>query len=69
MQITRILRSLRAAGLTQADIARRTGVPQPRLSRWGAGMAPAAADDALRLSALADKLKKAGSPKKRISSR
>lgn len=47
-----IIVKLRAAGLSQTEIARRTGIPQPRLSRWEAGGVPAGADDALRLKAL-----------------
>lgn len=47
-----ILKGLRAAGLSQSEIARRTGIPQPRLSRWEAGDVPASADDALQLQRL-----------------
>jgi transcriptional regulator with XRE-family HTH domain len=35
---------------------KRSGIPQPRLSRWEAGEAPAAADDALRLRRLCEEL-------------
>lgn len=49
---TEIIRALRASGLTQSEIARRTSIPQPRLSRWENGEAPESADDALRLHAL-----------------
>lgn len=45
-------------GLTQADITRLTGIPQPRMSRWTAGMIPNGADDALKLAALAEKMSK-----------
>ena len=38
--------------LSQTEISRRTGIPQPRLSRWEAGEMPGAADDALTLAAL-----------------
>lgn len=38
--------------LSQSEIARRTGIPQSRLSRWENGEAPASADDALRLQKL-----------------
>lgn len=51
-----ILRGLRAAGLSQSEIARRTGIPQPRLSRWAAGDVPASADDALELQRLQQSL-------------
>lgn len=49
---TELLKRLRAAGFTQVEIARRTNIPQPRLSRWERGDAPASADDALRLASL-----------------
>lgn len=45
-------------GLTQADITRHTGIPQPRMSRWTAGQIPHGADDALKLADLAAKLAK-----------
>lgn len=45
-------------GLSQADITRHTGISQPRMSRWAAGLIPPGADDALKLAALADKLTK-----------
>jgi predicted XRE-type DNA-binding protein len=47
-----ILRALLDLGLSQTEIARRTGIPQPRLSRWAAGEVPASADDVLRLADL-----------------
>lgn len=49
---TDILRGLLGSGLTQTEIARRTGIPQPRLSRWAAGEVPASVDDVLRLAQL-----------------
>lgn len=49
---TALLKSLRSTGLSQSDIARLTGIPQPRLSRWESGDAPAGADDALKLHQL-----------------
>jgi transcriptional regulator with XRE-family HTH domain len=51
---TSIIKRLRAAGLSQSEISRRTGIPQPRLSRWEAGEVPDAADDALKLAKLDD---------------
>lgn len=54
--ISTLLARLKAAGLSQMEIARRTGIPQPRLSRWFAGETPAGADDSLKLKALADAL-------------
>ena len=53
---TDLIRALRTVyGLTQTEIARRTGIPQPRLSRWEA-QAPATADDVLKLQRLHDEL-------------
>ncbi len=49
---TDIIKKLRAIGFSQSEISRRAGIPQPRVSRWEAGQAPAGADDALRLAAL-----------------
>jgi Helix-turn-helix len=49
---TELVRRIRAHGLTQTEIARRTGIPQPRLSRWENGDAPVGADDALKLHRL-----------------
>lgn len=53
---TTLIRELRALGLSQSEIARRTKIPQPRLSRWEAGEAPDSADDALKLHALHSEL-------------
>lgn len=47
-----IIRQLRATGLSQSEIARRIGMPQPRVSRWEAGEVPTGADDALKLAQL-----------------
>lgn len=55
-QTTALIKRLREAGLSQIDISRRTGIPQPRLSRWESGEVPAGADDALKLAALVDDL-------------
>ena len=43
------LLALRDSGLTQTEIAKRTGIPQPRLSRWEGGAVPPSADDGLKL--------------------
>lgn len=57
MQSTeQIIRDLRAAGLSQTEIARRTGVPQPRLSKWERGAVPESVDDALKLAALLEQV-------------
>lgn len=47
-----IVIALRATGLSQTEIARRTGIPQSRISRWQRGAVPSGANDALRLQAL-----------------
>ena len=51
-ETTDLIKRLRATGLTQSEISRQSGIPQPRLSRWEAGEVPDAADDALKLAAL-----------------
>ena len=38
--------------MSQSEIARRIGMPQPRVSRWEAGEVPTGADDALKLAQL-----------------
>lgn len=55
-EIPEVIRRLRAAGLSQSEIARRTRIPQPRVSRWAAGEVPVGADDALALVRLADEV-------------
>ena len=47
-----LIKRLRSAGLTQSEISRRTGIPQPRISRWENADEPMAADDVLLLVAL-----------------
>jgi len=55
-ETTDLIKRLRAAKLSQTEISRRTGIPQPRLSRWESGEVPDAADDALKLAALVAEL-------------
>lgn len=50
------LKRLREAGLSQSEIARRAGIPQPRISRWEGGDIAKAADDAIRLDRLANQV-------------
>lgn len=50
---TDLIKNLRAAGLSQSEISRRTGIAQPRISRWESGECTGFADDALRLAELA----------------
>lgn len=47
-----VIRRLIEGGLTQTEISKRTGIPQPRLSRWVTNGAPVAAVDAVRLIVL-----------------
>ncbi|MGX9693817.1 helix-turn-helix domain-containing protein [Achromobacter anxifer] len=53
---TDLIKRIRASGMTQSEISRRTGIPQPRLSRWEAGSPSAGANDALKLAELARSL-------------
>jgi len=54
-----LLKTLRDThGMSQTEIAKQTGIPQPRLSRWEAGATPTGADDALKLARLVDSLKR-----------
>lgn len=53
--ITEIIARLQMS-MSQSEISRETGIPQPKLSRWGSGAAAAGADDALKLLALDQKI-------------
>lgn len=53
-----LIKRLRALGLSQTEIAKRSRIPQPRLSRWENGEVAAGADDALRLQELERELTK-----------
>ena len=55
-KIALLIKEIRSAGLSQSDIERETGIPQPRVSRWEGGEVAAGADDALKLLALATRL-------------
>ena len=55
-----LIKRLRSSGLTQSEIARRTGIPQPRISRWENSEEPTAADDVLLLVALEEEVVAAG---------
>lgn len=48
--------------MTQSEISRRTGIPQPRLSRWEAGAPSAGANDALKLAELVRSLPRLPAP-------
>jgi transcriptional regulator with XRE-family HTH domain len=55
-ETTDLIKRLRASGLSQTEIARRSGIPQPRLSKWESGETPRVADDALKLAKLVQEL-------------
>ena len=48
-QTAALIVRLQALGLSQLEIARRTGIPQPRLSRWKSASEPTITDDVLKL--------------------
>jgi predicted XRE-type DNA-binding protein len=56
LSTSEVIRALLERGLRQAQIARRVGVPQSRLSKWQAGEIPRAADDALKLRSLLEEV-------------
>jgi transcriptional regulator with XRE-family HTH domain len=62
MNTSFIIKTLRQAGLTQTEISKRTGIPQPRLSRWEHS-GTAVGDDALALTRLAQELDQAAADK------
>ena len=67
-KVAELIRGLRQKdGLSQSEIARRTGIPQPRISRWESGDVAAGADDALKLMELASKLKRRRAPESPVS--
>ena len=49
------IQSLRRT-LSQSEIARRTGIAQPKISWWESGYIPAGASDALKLIKLANEV-------------
>ena len=56
-ETTALLKRLRETHkLSQTEIAKRSGIPQPRLSRWESGETPTGADDALKLQRLVSEL-------------
>lgn len=58
-KVSELIRGMRQKdGLSQSEISRQTGIPQPRISRWESGDVAAGADDALKLMDLAAKLKR-----------
>jgi predicted XRE-type DNA-binding protein len=48
-QITEIVNGLLKTGLTQTEIARRTGIPQSRISRWAHAKTLGSSNDVLAL--------------------
>lgn len=57
-----LIKRLRASGMSQSEISRRTQIPQPRLSRWEGGDVAAGADDALKLQELVNELEASVAP-------
>lgn len=57
-KIQNLIKQLRTEpyGLSQGEISRRTGIGQPKLSRWENGEVAAGADDGIKLLALARQL-------------
>lgn len=57
-QIAALIKRLRSepSNMSQSEISRRTGIPQPRVSRWESGDVAAGADDALKLIELAHEM-------------
>jgi predicted transcriptional regulator len=57
-KVTDIIKALTTGpgALSQSEIARRTGISQSRISRWGAGEVPSSLDDAVVLQELAVKV-------------
>ena len=51
-QTAELIKRIRALGLSQSEIARRTGIPQPRVSRWENSSDPLVLDDVLKLAEL-----------------
>lgn len=57
-EISQIIKRLRAepSSLSQSEIARRTGMSQPQVSRWESGEVADSAEEALKLVALAKEM-------------
>ena len=57
-EISQIIKRLRAdpSSLSQSEIARRTGMSQPQVSRWESGEVADSAHEALKLVALAKEM-------------
>lgn len=51
-RITEMLRDITETGLSQSGVGAITGVPQPTISKWLKGKAPASADHALSIQRL-----------------
>jgi len=50
--VQQILKELRSRGMSQSELSRLTGIPQPRISRWESGDVPDSANDSLALLAI-----------------
>lgn len=60
-----LIRELRLIPMSQSEISRRTGIPQPRISRWESSGAPQSADDALKVADLLRRVKAKKDKKKK----
>lgn len=58
-EVQQLLNRVAQGGLSQTAISKKTGIPQPRLSRWFKGKAPVGAADALKLKRLCEELDRA----------
>jgi len=52
---TAIVQALISMGMTQMAISRETGISQPKLSRWAAGVVTSSAQDAITLQRFHDR--------------
>lgn len=55
-EASKIVNRILDTGITQVQLSKISGVPQPRLSRWASGKTPKAADQLLKLKKFADKV-------------
>lgn len=60
--ISDLIQRLRVHGLSQTEIARRTGISQPKISRWAGGAVPRSAVEALKLASLVRSFERKAKP-------
>lgn len=61
---TTLVKRLQELGLSQVEIQRETGIPQPRISKWLNGKTPKGADDSLLLANLVERKERAAQRKR-----